>query len=100
MAAILIGVVLICAFLLWIGRKSGATVILVAVAVTLATGFVSFNVIIAAGWSSIHGGLSNGAFYILFFVALVAPPALGFLAGAVIRHRLGKKLAPDTIEPA
>jgi hypothetical protein len=60
-AAILIGVVLISAFLLWIGRKSGATVILLAVAVTLAMGFVSYNVIVAAGWSSIHGGLSDGA---------------------------------------
>jgi hypothetical protein len=98
-AAILIGVVLIYAFLLWLGRKSGATVILVAVAVTLATGFVSFNVIVAAGWSSIHGALSEGAFYILFFVALVAPPALGFLAGAVTRQRLGEKAAPDMIGP-
>ena len=97
MAGILIGVVLISAFLLWIGRKSGATVILVAVVVTLAAGFVSFNVLMAAGWSSIHGGLSDGAFYVLFFVALVAPLALGFLAGAVTRHWLGKGVPPKNL---
>ena len=71
------------ALCLWMLRKGGPIVMLVAVAVTLLAGFVGFNVLIAAGWSSIHGGLSDGAFYLLFLVALVAPPALGFLAGAL-----------------
>ena len=80
---------------LWTLRKGGPIVILVAVAVTLLIGFVSFSVLIAAGWSSIHGGLSDGAFNLLFLVALVAPPALGFLAGTMTRTRLGKTAAPD-----
>jgi hypothetical protein len=84
---------------LFLLRKSGAAVILVALAVTLATGFFALNFLVAAGWSSLHGGLSNGAFYVLFVIAAVAPPTLGFLAGVLIRQRLGKQVAPDAIGP-
>jgi hypothetical protein len=78
-------------------RKSGAAVIFVATAVTLATGFVCFNVVVAAGWSVLHGALSEGAFYVLYAVVAVAPPALGFLAGVATRHRLGRRVPPDAM---
>ena len=84
---------------LFLLRKSGAAAILAALAVTLATGFVAFNVLVAAGWSSLHGALSEGAFHVLFVIAAVAPPTLGFLAGILIRRRLGKQVAPDAIGP-
>ena len=93
MLALLI-VYLIPVFLL---RKSGVAVVLLAVAVTLGTGFVCFNVLVAAGWSMLHGALSEGAFYVLYAVAAVAPPALGFLAGVATRHRLGRKVPPDAL---
>ena len=56
-------------------RKHGAAVIFVATVVTLATGFVCSNVLVAAGWSTLHGALSEGAFYVLYAVAAVGPPA-------------------------
>ena len=56
-------------------RKHGAAVIFVATVVTLATGFVCSNVLAAAGWSTLHGALSEGAFYVLYAVAAVGPPA-------------------------
>jgi len=90
--ALLIIVYSIPVFLL---RKSHAAVICVATAGTLATGFVCFNVVVAAGWSVLHGGLSEGAFYVLYAVVVVAPPALGFLAGVATRHRLGRRVPPD-----
>ena len=93
MLAVLI-VYLIPVFLL---RKAGAAVIFVAIAVTLATGFVCFNVFVAAGWSALHGGLSEGAFYVLYAVAALAPPALGFLAGVTTRRRRGRKVPPDAM---
>ncbi len=93
MLAVLI-VYLIPVFLL---RKAGAAAILVATAVTLATGFVCFNVLVAAGWSVLHGALSERAFYLLYAVVAVAPPSLGFLAGVATRHRLGRKVLPDAM---
>jgi hypothetical protein len=90
--ALLIIVYSIPVFLL---RKSHAAVIFVATAATLATGFVCFNVVVAAGWSVLHGGLSEGAFYVLYAVVAVAPPALGFLAGVATRHRLSRRVPPD-----
>ena len=78
-------------------RKSGVAVVLLAVAVTLGTGFVCFNVLVAAGWSMLHGALSEGAFYALYAVAALGPPVLGFLAGVTTRHRLGRKVSPDAM---
>ena len=75
-------------------RKAGAAVIFVAIAVTLVTGFIFFNVLVAAGWSALHGALSDGAFYVLYAVAALAPPTLGFLAGVTTRRRLGRKVPP------
>lgn len=78
-------------------RKSGAAVIFVATAVTLATGFVCFNVLVAAGWSTLHGALSEGTFYVLYAVAAVGPPVLGFLAGLATRRRPGRNVQPDAM---
>ena len=78
-------------------RKDGARVIFVATAVTLTTGFVCSNVLVAAGWSTLHGALSEGAFYALYAIGTVGPPALGFLAGVAARHRLGRTVPPDAM---
>jgi hypothetical protein len=43
--------------------------------------------------------LSEGGFYVLFVIAAVAPPALGFFAGVLTRQRFGKQVAPDAIGP-
>jgi hypothetical protein len=97
---ILIGLILVYSIPVYLLRKSGGAVILVAVAVMVATGFVGFNLVIAAGWSALHGALSEGAFNVLIVVAAVAPPALGFFTGVLTRHRLRKTVAPSAIGPS
>lgn len=76
-------------------RKAGAAVILVATAATLAIGFVCANVVLAAGWSILHGAMSQGAFYVLYAVAAVAPPATGYLAGVAARDHRARKVPRD-----
>ena len=100
MTLILIGLIPVYSIPVYLLRKSGGAVILVAVAVMAAAGFVGLNLVIAAGWSALHGALSEGAFYVLFVAAAVAPPAFGFLAGVLTRHRLGKTVTPSAIGPS
>jgi hypothetical protein len=51
------------------------------IVVGVLTGVAAWSFLMAATWSSIHGGMSQVALAVLSMVAMVAPLGCGFLAG-------------------
>jgi hypothetical protein len=68
--------------------------------VALMTGTVAWSFLIAATWSSIHGGMSGMMLAILSPVAMAVPPGCGFFVGrAVYRARWPRRGTSRTTEP-
>lgn len=54
------------------------------IVVGVLTGVAAWSFLLAATWSSIHGGMSGIILAVLSLVAMVVPPGCGFLAGWTI----------------
>src|SRR5215208_5995566 len=64
--------------------------------VMLLTGGVAWSFLVAATWSSLHGGMSQLVLALLSVVALATPPGCALLAGwAVYESRSTAALHPD-----
>ena len=50
----------------------------------LLTGTFAYSFVMAATWSSIHGGMSGWTLAMVSVVALVVPPGSAFLVGRAI----------------
>ena len=58
--------------------------ILSGIVVGLLTGILASSFLMAATWSSIHGGMSGMMLAVLSLVAMAVPPGCGFLTGYAI----------------
>ena len=58
--------------------------------VALLTGAVANSFLMAASWSSIHGGMSGWTLAVLSLIALAVPPGSAFLAGRAIYRSWGQ----------
>lgn len=64
------------------------------------TGVAAWSFLMAATWSSIHGGMSGMTLAVLSLVAMAVPPGCGFLLGRAVYHRWprrGQTQMTDTI---
>ena len=77
------------------GRAIAA--IMSGIVATLLTGAAAWAFLMAATWSSIHGGMSEVKLALLSVVALAAPPGCGFLAGWAV---YGWQATPPATPPA
>lgn len=73
--------------------------VVVGVLVSVALGTVGGWLLLAAAWSSIHGGDRQSfdpVFHALLLVTLVVPPAAGFFCGRLIYRQIGSPFTTDT----
>ena len=74
--------------------------IVLGIVVGVLAGVAVWSFLLAATWSSIHGGMSETILAVLSLVAMVVPPGCGFLAGSAIYRwwpRRGTTQTTDSI---
>lgn len=65
----------------------GIAAIASGIVVTALTGALAWSFLLAATWSSIHGGMSQVMLAVLSVVALAVPPGCGLLVGWAVHGR-------------
>jgi hypothetical protein len=80
------------------GRTVAST--LLGIVVGILTGVVAWFFLMAATWSSIHGGMSGMTLAVLSLVALAVPPGCGFLAGRAMYRWQPRRNGQSTMTDA
>lgn len=80
----------------------GIAAIVSGIVVAALTNALASSFLLAATWSSIHGGMSQVMLAVLSVVALAVPPGCGLLAGWAVYERPStrRETAPTPLAPA